>query len=253
MVENYIQAEEGTKRLARDDGSPLIKVSELFYSIQGENFVGFPAVFLRLSGCVLDCQWCDSKEQWKHNENYSAWELCELFNKEGIHQHLKDGAHLVITGGSPLIQQKAILEFLDIFQEMFRFKPLVEIENECVIPAMPEMLDEYVNLWNNSPKLANSGIKKDIRYKPEVIKQFTEKDNAFFKFVVSSPEDWDEIKSDYIDTGLVKKEQIVLMPEAVTKEELEQKREWLIHLCLDECVRFSDRLHITVWSNKRGV
>lgn len=252
MVKTYIASEKGVKRLARDDGSPVIKVSECFYSLQGENFVGFPSVFLRLSGCVVECDWCDTKEVWKEGYNYSVWELCEELEKEGAIDILKQGAHLVLTGGSPLKQQKAILEFLDIFQEKYRFKPLVEIENECILPPMPEMF-EYINLWNNSPKLGNSGIKKDIRYKPDVISQFKDKDNAFFKFVISKKEDWDEIQSDYLDTGLIKKEQIVLMPEALTKEDLDSKREWLVDLCLEHCVRFSDRLHVTVWSDKKGV
>jgi 7-carboxy-7-deazaguanine synthase len=94
---------------------------------------------------------------------------------------------------------------------------------------------------------------KKIRYKPEILKFLSSLKDSWFKFVVSKEEDWNEIEEDFIKPGLIKKEQIVLMPEGQTKEQIHQKYEWLVDLCCKKDVRFTDRLHITIWNKKTGV
>src|SRR3954447_5882164 len=76
-----------------------MKLSELFYSIQGEGkLVGVPSVFVRASGCNLRCVWCDTP--------YASW------NPEGPERSVEEivadvetfGAkHVVLTGGEPMI------------------------------------------------------------------------------------------------------------------------------------------------------
>ena len=78
-------------------------------------------------------------------------------------------------------------------------------------------------------------------------------DNSWFKFVVSCEEDWQEIQAEFIDTNLISKSQIILMPEGQTREELEKTREMAVNMAVDHGVRFSDRLHVTVWNKKTGV
>jgi len=254
MVINVIyNKKKNLKREPRDDGSALISISELlFNTVQGENFSGFPSVILRLKGCTQSCIFCDSRETWSNGESYSVWELVEIMKKYSIVDKLKAGHHLIITGGSPLLQQDAILDMIDFFQEKFKFKPFIEMENECVILPYEELITE-VNLWNNSPKLANSGNSLDKRYKPEVIKRMAELENSFFKFVISKEKDWDEIKELFLDNDLIQREKIVLMPEGSTREQLQDKYDWLVELCCRENVRMSDRLHVTIWDSKKGV
>ena len=72
---------------------------ESFYSIQGEGFhSGKPAYFIRLSGCDVNCHWCDVKESWDiSKEQYT--EVGKIVNKV-----TKTSAELVvITGGEPLM------------------------------------------------------------------------------------------------------------------------------------------------------
>ena len=72
---------------------------ESFYSIQGEGFhSGRPAYFIRLSGCDVNCHWCDVKESWDISKEQYA-EVDEIVNNV-----LKTSAELVvITGGEPLM------------------------------------------------------------------------------------------------------------------------------------------------------
>src|SRR5258705_7458828 len=88
----------------RHAGIYAVKISEIFYSIQGEGILaGVPSVFLRTSGCNLRCTWCDTP--------YTSW------NPEGDDLSLDDilvdvrrhgSAHVVVTGGEPMIQEDIV-------------------------------------------------------------------------------------------------------------------------------------------------
>lgn len=76
------------------------RVSEIFYSIQGEGaFAGTPAVFVRFSGCNLECPWCDTDHA--HAEEMTRDEL-ENAVRELLKGH--EGAIVVLTGGEPALQ-----------------------------------------------------------------------------------------------------------------------------------------------------
>ena len=111
-----------------------IKISEQFYSIQGEGrTVGVPAVFLRLQGCNLTCggihtvkskkldsdaTWrCDTIEVWTKGNSYHFKDVCDDWENKNWVKLFKQGAHLVITGGEPLLQQSAICDLLTYFNK----------------------------------------------------------------------------------------------------------------------------------------
>ena len=88
--------------------SNTLRISELFFSIQGESsFVGLPTVFIRLTGCPLRCQYCDT--------GY-AFTGGKLFELEQILQQVASYAtrYITVTGGEPLAQSNtpALLERL---------------------------------------------------------------------------------------------------------------------------------------------
>ena len=73
-----------------------MKVNEIFYSLQGEGvFTGTAAIFVRLAGCNLHCDFCDTK-----HEDYT------IFTEEEIVKAISDypAKHVVITGGEPTLQ-----------------------------------------------------------------------------------------------------------------------------------------------------
>lgn len=73
-----------------------MRVNEIFYSLQGEgHFTGTPAVFLRLSGCNLSCDFCDTQHK----------SSTDMFESDIIAEVSKYPArHIVITGGEPTLQ-----------------------------------------------------------------------------------------------------------------------------------------------------
>lgn len=231
-----------------------IYVAELFSdTIQGEGiFTGQVSTFLRVQHCSLNCGYCDSNEVWRFGNPYSIEEICDLFEQNGLIEKFRDGQHLVFTGGSPLKQQLNLIDLVDLFIKRYGFKPYIEIENESVLPPHTKMI-EYVDCWNNSPKLSSSGNTLRSRYKSEVIRRLSELDNSWFKFVVTSNEDWVEIERLFLEPELIKRSQIILMPEGSTREELFDTRELTVQIAIREGVRYSDRLHIILWDKKTGV
>jgi 7-carboxy-7-deazaguanine synthase len=254
MSKQIIKADPSLKRESIAKEIDQIKISEFFSkTIQGEGVsCGSPAAFLRLKDCTLNCVWCDTTEVWRSGNAYSVSELLELMEESGLIDDLTKGHHLVITGGSPLKQQNQLAVLLALFQIRFGFVPFIEVENEAVLLPNPSF-SQFVSQWNNSPKLENSGMKKQLRYRPEVIAATAQIQNSWFKFVISKVADWEEIETDYLATKLIKRAQIILMPCGMTRQELNLTRELAAEIAIRENVLFSDRLHVTLWDKKTGV
>lgn len=250
--------------------SQKIAVSEYFYSLQGEGrTMGIPAIFLRLTGCNLMCggkgvekdglmrdgaTWiCDTIDVWMHGTTYSFSDLIQHLNKAtNFITRLKEGVHLVITGGEPLLQQERILAFLTYLEENYQLKPIVEIEtNATIIPLLE--LDQRVQYWNTSPKLSNSGMFPKQRLLPDVLKWFSQNPNTMFKFVITKQQDFDELQTEFIHTALIDSSKIVLMPGADSIEQLLERNQFVAELCIQHQLRMCTRLHVEIWNKLTGV
>ena len=210
---------------------------EIFYSLQGEGArTGCPTVFLRLAGCNLHCDWCDTRYSWLKG--------CEL-NEEDVAARILsyNCPALVITGGEPLLQAPAIERLLRLLPPDFH----IEIETNGTLPPTPE-LTSRVNQWNVSPKLAHSGNDSTQALRPDVLSAFLATQRAWFKFVVQSEEDWSAIEALQLP-----RRNIILMPCASTRAELDSARPQVAELCLRHGVRLGDRLHIVLWNDRKGV
>lgn len=239
-----------------------IAISEVFYSIQGEGkTVGIPSVFVRLGGCNLMCGGmgtqfdgelhngaefrCDTVEVWM---KATAKEVQEILPQDCI-DAIKNGAHVILTGGEPTMQQGALEEFIRYIRHNIYANAYFEIEtNGTIMPS--DFLFEQINLWNCSPKLRNSGMDNSMTYKPEVIKELN-KQNTIFKFVVNSDKEWKEIERDYLP--IIDREKIYLMPAGENQELLNENKQRVVELAKEKYLNFTTRLHIEIWNKKTGV
>ncbi len=208
-----------------------MQVSEIFYSIQGEGInLGKPSIFLRLSGCHLRCTWCDTKYTWdlKSGKKMEIKDIIKEIKKF-------PSKNLVITGGEPLIQQG---ELIKLFKELKGY--YIEVETSG---SLESHINEYINHFNCSPKLSNSQ-NRSIR-----LTQLP-KEKTYYKFVVDSKKDLIEIKA-FIKKHKIEREKVFLMPQGIKKREVALRSLWLAELCKEENFRFTPRLHINLWGNKR--
>src|SRR5690625_4054825 len=238
-----------------------LSVSEVFYSIQGEGATtGGPSVFVRLAGCNLMCggmgtqfdkelhngaTWrCDTIEVWMKGK---AKPFNEILDEE-CRTALKMGAHLVVTGGEPTMQQKNLMHFFDWLEKNISSDIYIECETNGTNAA--ELLSQRVNQFNCSPKLSNSGNDKSLRLNPDAIKQLN-KFNTWFKFVISGKQDWEEIKEDYLP--LIDRQKILLMPAGSNKKLLNQNKKTVAELCKKHYLKYTGRLQIEIWNQATGV
>ena len=215
----------------------LKSAPEIFYSLQGEGTrCGTPAVFLRLAGCNLACKWCDTKHSWSNGISCTVEDTAARI--AAYH-----APALVITGGEPLLQQPALEKLLALLPA----NVFVEVEtNGTLIPT--QTLASRINQWNVSPKLSHAGNSGTEAHNPDALLFFSRLHHAWFKFVVQSEADWPAIAA----LGLPS-DRIILMPCATTRAALEAARLTVVDMCLHHRVRLGDRLHLTLWDNKKGV
>lgn len=234
-----------------------LQVSELFINtLQGEGaHIGAPASFLRLKGCTLRCSWCDTLSIWQKGSRYTIQEILDMLEESGAVENMRRGQHLVITGGSPLLQERSIINLLTEFNKRFDFLPFTEMENETVLMPSDDLIN-LINCFNNSPKLSGSGESMERRYKPEVIERMSKVSSisdkeSWFKFVINNEDDWKEIEELYLP--FIERSQIILMPQGDSREELEKNRVAVAEIAMEQCVRFADREHIILYDKRTCV
>ena len=217
-----------------------IKVTEIFYSVQGEGInAGVPSVFVRLFGCNLTCDWCDTKYAWHRDfarfDKISATQVVEQICTHGL------ANNIVFTGGEPALLQPAIRKIQKLLTERssdFTF----EIETNGTLA----LEDDFWDTINISPKLKNSG------QTPYEVLAHGWPRKSWWKFVVESANDLPEILA-LIAKHNIPPKRILLMPQAQTRQELVTAAPALIELCKLHGFRFAPRLQVFVYCDKAGV
>jgi len=225
-----------------------LKIAEIFYSLQGEgSLVGVPSVFIRTSGCNLRCSWCDTP--------YTSW------NPEGADQsldqimdqispHLAVADHVVVTGGEPMIAP----EIVPLTERLRALGLHITVETAGTV-----FQSLACDLMSISPKLANSTPEgpwaaqhERTRIRPSVLTDLMGRYDYQLKFVVEKPEDLHEVRS-LVTSLRAERGRVVLMPEGTERERLLERARWLAEICRQEGYRFSPRLHVDLYGNRRGV
>ena len=266
-------------------------VIEMFASIQGEGqFTGIPSFFVRVSGCNLRCCFkgsiCDTPYSSYEPEKtgYETMDdVVKAFKK--LREENPNVKHLVITGGEPLMYKKGLEEFLEATYDE---DLLVTIETNGTFEPLPSFSNKYtIDLYSISPKLSTSVGNANGKLTVEQVKhhnetrinlkalcEFVLKSIGYqFKFVYSGPECIGEIKQLYADMQKYVDENFsedqkqyydtfsptefnqftMLMPEGITNEQLAKSRIECAEVCVKEGWQYTDRTHIIIWGDKRGV
>ena len=228
-------------------------ISETFYSVQGEgSLVGVPSVFVRTSGCNLRCTWCDTPyASWQpEGTEMSVEEIVALVQREPTR-------FVVVTGGEPMVA-KGMPELLAHLRAAGKH---ITIETAGTIAPQGvacDLASISPKLAHSTPDEANAGkawVEKHerLRLQPEVLREWCTNYEFQLKFVVSTEADVEEVRAVVASIGVpVPPEKILLMPEGITQEALRARQSWLVEVCKRTGWRYSPRLHIDLFGNKRG-
>lgn len=215
--------------------SPLLKVNEIFYSIQGESTnAGLPCVFIRLTYCNIRCVYCDTE--------YAFYEGTDRSVEEIINEVKSFSCRLVeITGGEPLVQENVHI----LMKQLCDMGYDVMIETGGSLPI--ELIDNRVKVIMDL-KTPYSKMEKKNRY--ENINYL--KPNDEVKFVIGSREDYDWAIAILSKYALVNKVKQVLFSPVFDKVENIDLAKWILDDKLN--VRFQLQMHKYIWHPEtRGV
>jgi len=230
---------------------------EIFASLQGEGpSMGKPCAFVRLSRCNLACQWCDTAYTWHFEGDNRPHRDGLDYERQANQVTLEDKEvaeridalgkeRLVVTGGEPLLQAKDLARMLTLLPGME-----IEIETNGTVAPSP-VLDALISQYNVSPKLAHSGNSTDLALIPERLAEWAAHPRAWFKFVVASPADVEEVLA-LKDAYFIPAERIFLMAEGTDSATLKAREDWLADACMAHNFSLSKRLHIELFGDTRG-
>ena len=163
-------------------------------------------------------------------------------------------SHVVLTGGEPMIapQAAALTEAL----HAAGLHITIETAGTVHHALRCDLLSISPKLANSTPHERDRGrwaiMHERLRYQPEVLKRLTGEYEYQLKFVISEAEDLREVQE--IQTALqAPASRVVLMPEGVIRDIVRARGLWLAELCKQYGYRYSPRLHIDLWGDKRGV
>ncbi|PYT26019.1 MAG: radical SAM protein [Acidobacteria bacterium] len=223
-----------------------MKIAEIFHSLQGEgSLVGVPSVFVRTSGCNLRCVWCDTP--------YTSWQ------PEGEERSLDailsavaayPARHAVVTGGEPMIASGIV----DL-TERLRARGLhitIETAGTVFAPVACDLMSISPKLANSTPEGSWAAQHDRLRFQPDVLRRLMSAYDYQLKFVVAQPEDLEEIQQ-MLDRLGADHDKVILMPEGVDASVLRERSLWLAEIAKREGFRFSPRLHVDLWGNRRGI
>jgi 7-carboxy-7-deazaguanine synthase len=224
-----------------------MRVSEIFYSLQGEGMlVGTPSVFVRLAGCPFRCRWCDTAYAWDFaaGEDLEPGQITEQVG-------LWPCRFVVLTGGEPLTGPDLAVRpgLVDLSHRLQAAGKHVTVETSGVL-FVPDLACDLMSI---SPKLSNAGTHQADRLDLETIRRLLHAYPYQLKFVVESPEDVEEVRQVLGRLGDLEAARVMLMPQASTAEELLRKSPAIAQACKQAGLRFGQRLHLLLWGRQRGV
>jgi 7-carboxy-7-deazaguanine synthase len=223
-------------------------VSEIFRSLQGEGpFTGHPATFIRTAFCNLHCTWCDAWYTWD-TRRVNVREDAQRMTVQNILPRLTD--HLVVvTGGEPMMWADQLIQLI---QTAGHLQHLWQFETNGTIARPYTTFEIYPIKYVVSPKLTNNGYDPRRRRINLPTLRWYLGLQSWFKFVIEHPIDIVEMQTLLQEIGNVPSDRVYLMPKGNTVQELDLIAPWLADVCKKYGYKYSDRLHIRLWGDRRG-
>lgn len=212
----------------------MLKINEIFYSIQGETtYVGLPTVFVRLTGCNLRCTYCDTKYSYHEGDNRKISDIAdEIFSYKT--------PYVCITGGEPLLQ-KNVYSLMQTLCDR-GCKVSLETSGSKSVESVDPRIKIILDVKTPDSGAANSFLMENIKFS---------KPSTEYKFVICSENDFEWSENFCRQHNLFENFEVLYSPSFGQVSE-----RWLAEKILQKksSARLQLQLHKYIWSPEaRGV
>ena len=207
-------------------------INEIFYSIQGESLMsGMPTIFIRLTGCPLRCEYCDTTYAFNEGSKKKFDEIITEIEKY-------DCKNITITGGEPLSQKNTILLMNDLHQLSYNIS--IETSNAISIKNLNDKTIIILDIKTPGSKEESKNIIDNYKYL---------KSDDQIKFVICDLDDYIWAK-DYIFKYSLHKICTILFSPSYGKMDIKLLAESMLKDNIP--ARLQTQLHKVIWSDERG-
>lgn len=215
------------------NAAETLRITEIFHSLQGEaRTVGIPTVFVRLTGCPLRCQYCDTAYAFEGGEVTPLTEIVDKVKSFGC-------AYVTVTGGEPLAQPNCLKLLAALCDEGFQ----VSLETSGAMAV--DDVDKRVSIVLDLKTPASQEVDRN-RF--ENIPLLSEKDQV--KFVICNKSDYEWSKSKLLQYNLSDRVSEVLFSPSHEELSARDLAEWILADKLG--VRMQVQLHKMLWGTEQG-
>lgn len=216
----------------QEEAAPRLRITEIFRSLQGEgDAVGFPTVFVRLTGCPLRCQYCDTAYAFAGGD---WWRLDEILARVAD----LGASHVCVTGGEPLAQRNCLLLLARLCDAGYEVS--LETSGALAVDGVDPRVRRVVDV-----KTPASG--ESARNLLDQLGTLAERDQI--KFVICDRTDYEWSRNLLAERGLPARAMVLFSP---SHEQLpaRQLADWILEDRLP--VRLQVQLHKLLWGNEPG-
>jgi 7-carboxy-7-deazaguanine synthase len=214
------------------EAAERLRLTEIFLSLQGEaRSVGWPTVFVRLTGCPLRCQYCDTAYAFHGGEWWDMDAILAEVARHGVR-------HVCVTGGEPLAQKRCIGLLRALCDAGYEVS--LETSGALDVSAVDPRVSRVVDLKTPGSMEVSRNLLSNIPL-------LTAKDQV--KVVVCSRADYEGARAMCAEHDLPSRCEVLFSPsfDEVAPREL---AEWILQDKLP--VRFQMQLHKQLWGDARG-
>ena len=213
--------------------STALRITEIFHSLQGEsNTVGRPTVFVRLTGCPLRCQYCDTAYAFTGGVIY---ELDQVLKEVESYTT----PYVTVTGGEPLAQKACLLLLTALCDKGYTVS--LETSGAIDIENVDSRVIKVMDLKTPASGELNKNLESNIEHL-SVVEQV--------KFIICDRKDYEWSKNKVEEYRLYEKVADVLFSPSNEQMSAKELAEWILADKLK--VRFQIQLHKYLWGNKPG-